>query len=117
MIEHVSLAWSFRITALICGVFNPAAVALIRNRNNVIKPPSLGFDTMLLRRYDVLIFLAWGFFSMLGCMTMIYSLPDFAISIGLESNKAATLSAYLNLGIAGGRTFLRGLVIGRGGLR
>ncbi len=53
MIDHISLPWSFRITALICGVMNLLAIAVIRNRNSSIKPPQLGFDTKLLLRYDV----------------------------------------------------------------
>jgi MFS family permease len=40
---------------------------------------------------------------MLGYMTLLYSLPNFADSIGLNGSQAAAISAYLNLGIALGR--------------
>lgn len=103
MIDNLSLAWAFRITAIICGVMNLLAVALIRNRNQTIKPPQLGFDTKLLVRYDVLLLLGWGFLSMLGHITLLYSLPDFSASIRLSKTQAAAISAYLNLGIAIGR--------------
>jgi MFS family permease len=103
MIDNISLAWAFRITAIICGTMNLAAVALIRNRNAAIKPPQIGFDTKLLVRYDVFLLLAWGFLSMLGYITLLYSLPDFSGSIGLDKTQAAAISAYLNLGIAIGR--------------
>jgi nitrate/nitrite transporter NarK len=103
MIDSLSLAWSFRITAIICGVMNLLAVAFIRNRNAEIKPPQLGFDTKLLRRYNVFLLLAWGFLSMLGYITLLYSLPDFSGSIGLSKTQAAAISAYLNLGTAIGR--------------
>jgi len=103
MIDNISLAWSFRITAAICGVMNLLATALIRNRNAAIKPPQLGFDTKLIRRYDVLLVLAWGFTSMLGYITLLYSLPAFSRTIGLSKTQGAAISAYLNLGTAVGR--------------
>jgi MFS family permease len=103
MIDNISTAWAFRITAAIAGVMNLLAVALIRNRNAIVRPPQLGFDTKLLARYDVLLMLSWGFISMLGYMTLLYSIPNFATSIGLSTSQAAATSAYLNLGIAVGR--------------
>ena len=106
MIDHISLAWSFRITAAICGIMNLSAVALIRNRNAAIRPPQLGFDTKLLFRYDVFLLLAWGFLSMLGYITLLYSLPDFSKTIGLSKTQAAAISAYLNLGTAIGRPMI-----------
>ena len=103
MIENVSLAWSLRITGIIAGVMNLIAALIIRNRNKAIKPPQLAFDTMLLRRYDVLLLLCWSSISMLGYITILYSLSDFARSIGLSASKAAAVSAFLNLGTAIGR--------------
>jgi MFS family permease len=108
-IDHLSLPWAFRITALVCGVMNLVAVALIRNRNATIKPPLLGFDTKLLVRYDVLLFLGWGFLNMVGYITILYSLSNFARDIGLDASQAAAISAFLNLGIAVGRPII-GLV-------
>ncbi len=39
---------------------------------------------------------------MLGYMTLLYSLSDFSITIGLSKTQAAAISAYLNLGTAVG---------------
>ena len=103
IIHKVSLGWSFRITAFICAAMNLLAAALIRNRNAQIKPPQLGFDTKLLLRYDVFLFLAWGFISMFGYITLLYSLSDFASSLGLSKTEAGNISAFLNLGTAIGR--------------
>ncbi|KAG4443061.1 hypothetical protein IFR05_001457 [Cadophora sp. M221] len=47
IIDDLSLAWAFRITAIVSGVMNLLAVALIRNINSSVKPPQLGFDTKL----------------------------------------------------------------------
>jgi MFS family permease len=106
LISHISLAWSLRITAIITASMNLLATLLIRNRNEVIRPPQLGLDRQLLRRYDVLLLLSWGFISMLGYMTLLYSLSDFAISIDIDYTKAASVVAFLNLGTAVGRPLI-----------
>ena len=106
LISHISLAWSLRITAVITASMNLLATLLIRNRNEVIRPPQLGLDRQLLRRYDVLLLLSWGFISMLGYMTLLYSLSDFAISIDIDYTKAASVVAFLNLGTAVGRPLI-----------
>ena len=103
MIRNISLAWSLRITAVITGVMNLTATMLIRNRNSAIRPPQSGFDTKLLRRPDVLLLLFWAFSSMLGYITLLYSLSDFGRSVGLTKSQAASITAYLNLGTAIGR--------------
>jgi MFS family permease len=76
---------------------------LLKNRNDVVKPTQKGFDTKLLRRVDILLLLSWAFISMFGYIVLLYSLPDFAHSIGLSSGQAATINAILNLGTAIGR--------------
>lgn len=43
---------------------------------------------------------------MLGYITLLYSLPNFADSIGLSNQQAAAISAYLNLGTACGRPII-----------
>jgi MFS family permease len=106
MIDNISLAWAFRITAAIVGSMNLTAVALIRNRNRTVLPTQRGFDTKILFRYDVFLFLAWGFASMLSYIAVLYSLPDFALSINLSTSRAAAISAFLNLGTAVGRPII-----------
>lgn len=106
MIENISLAWSLRITGIVVGIMNLIAALTIRNRNKAIKPPQRGFDMKLLRRYDVLLLLAWAFISMLGYITLLYSLSDFARSIGLDANQAGAITAFLNLGTAVGRPMI-----------
>ena len=105
MIRTISLAWSLRIIGILTIATNFTATALIRDRNHIINPVQASFDTKLLRRYDVLLLLLWGFVSMLGYITLIYSLSDFALSIGLSRSQATQVTAYLNLGTAVGRPF------------
>lgn len=106
MVKHISLAWSYRIIAVVTGTMNLTATLLIRNRNAIIRPPQLGFDTKLLRRPDVLLLLFWGCTSMLGYITLLYSLPDFATSIGLTKAQAASVAAFMNIGTAVGRPLI-----------
>lgn len=103
MIDNISLGWAFRITAFITLVMNTLAIALTRDRHSSIRPPLLGFDRKLLFRYDVFLLLGWAFVSMLGYITILYSMSDFSTSIGLSKQNAAAISAFLNLGTAIGR--------------
>ena len=103
MIKHISLGWSLRITGIITFVVNLTAALLLHDRNHIIKPLQLGFDTTLLRQYKVQLLLAWAFISMLGYITLLYSLADFAISIKLTQTHATEIVAFLNLGTAVGR--------------
>ena len=106
MINNISLAWSLRITGIVCGIMNLTAAVIIRNRNEIVNPPQRAFDTKLLFRYDVALLLAWAVISMLGYITILFSLSDFARSIGLSDTEAAAISAFLNLGTAMGRPFI-----------
>jgi MFS family permease len=103
MIQHISIAWSLRITGIIAFIAVLAAITIIRDRNNVIQPPQLAFDMRLLRRLDVLLLLAWAFTSMLGYVVLLFSLSDFALSIGFSRAQATDLIGFLNLGTAIGR--------------
>ena len=50
--------------------------------------------------------LLWAFTSMLGYITLLYSLPDFALSIRLSRSQSIDLVTFLNLGTALGRPFI-----------
>lgn len=106
MIQHISIAWSLRITGIIAFVAILAAIAVVRDRNHIIKPPQLAFDIKLLKRLDVLLLLAWAFTSMLGYVVLLFSLSDFALSIGFSRMQATDLIGFLNLGTAIGRPFI-----------
>lgn len=48
----------------------------------------------------------WAFISMLGYITLLYSLSDFALSIGLSRAQATDALTILNLGTAVGRPLI-----------
>lgn len=104
MIRKLSLAWSLRITGIICLVANLVGTALIRDRNAHVKPPQLGFAIHLLKRYDCLLLLAWAFTNVLGYIVILYSVSSYAVQIaGLTQAQAGILTAVLNLGTGVGR--------------
>ncbi|RDL40574.1 uncharacterized protein BP5553_00553 [Venustampulla echinocandica] len=99
-ISNISLAWALRITGIVSGVMNLLATIVIRSRNNIIQPKQHPFDIALLRRYEVILVLGWAFVSMLGYIILLFSMSDFAYSIGLDDSQAANATALLNLGAA-----------------
>lgn len=105
-IQHLDIAWALRITGIIAFAANAAAIMVIRDRNGAVRPSQLGFDTQLLRRYDVILLLAWVFVSMLGYIVVLFSLPDFALSIGLTRAQATNVIGLLNVGVAVGRPII-----------
>lgn len=113
-IAEVSLPGLLQMTGLVSGFMNVSAMAAIRSRNRVVQPKQHLFDRVLLRRYDVMVVLAWAFVSMLGYIVLLLSMSDFARPIGLGSFQAANVTAFLNLGTALGRPFI-GVVTDRFG--
>ena len=103
MIEDISLEWSLRITGVIAFSMLVIAIALTRDRNHIIKPEQHPFDVALLFRYDIWLLLLWAFFSILGQITLLYSLPDFSLSIHLSLSQSTEMITFLTLGTAVGR--------------
>ncbi|KAF1822651.1 MFS general substrate transporter [Dissoconium aciculare CBS 342.82] len=103
IIDAFGLQWALCATGLITFFLLVIATSLLRDRNKYIRPPQLAFDTSLLTRYDVQLLLAWSFVSMLGYITLLFSLSDFALSIGCSPQRATNIIGFLNIGTAIGR--------------
>ena len=106
VIDNISLRWSLRLTAIVSCSILLVAVSLIRDRNDIILPTQRGFDLQLLGRWQVILLLMWSFLIIWGYMILLFSLPDYARSVGLSDHEAATLNAMLNLGTAVGRPLI-----------
>ncbi|KAJ4982601.1 major facilitator superfamily transporter [Stagonosporopsis vannaccii] len=106
IIQRLGIGWALRITGLIAFTANLAAITTIRDRNHVIHPSQLGFDYKLLRQHEVVLLLAWAFISMLGYIVLLFSLSDFALSIGLTGAQATDLIGLLHVGTAVGRPII-----------
>ncbi|KAF7548462.1 hypothetical protein G7Z17_g7028 [Cylindrodendrum hubeiense] len=106
MIKNLGVAWAFRILGIIVFVVNTICVLLVKDRNKIIGSRQAPFDIALFKRVEYLLLLGYGWFSMLGYIVLIFSLANYANAVGLDSSKAALVSAIFNLGQAFGRPFI-----------
>jgi MFS family permease len=103
MIKNISLAWAFRILALVACAVNLVAAMLMKDRNKQIGSSMLSFDYRLFKKVEFLGLLAFGFLSMLGYVVLLFSLPNYAKTVGLTASQGSIIGAVLNLGQALGR--------------
>jgi MFS family permease len=103
MIKSIGLSWAFRIIAIIAFVVNTTCALVIKDRNKQIGSSQLSFDYTLFRKPQFLGFLSFGFLSMLAYVVLLFSLPNYARTIGLTSKQGSIVGAVLNLGQAMGR--------------
>ncbi|KAL9083960.1 MAG: hypothetical protein Q9165_008303 [Trypethelium subeluteriae] len=104
MIERISLGWAFRILGIVAFTVNTICSFLMRDRLKSIGSSQRAFDYTMLKHFNFLLVLMWGFFSMLGYIVLLFSLPSFATtSVGLTQQQGAIIGALLNLGQAIGR--------------
>lgn len=106
MIKRLGLAWSFRVLGILVVVVNTICTLLVRDRNKIIGSRQAPFDISLFKRPEYLLLLAYGWFSMLGYIVLIFSLANYANEVGLDASQAALVSALFNLGQALGRPFI-----------
>ncbi|KAL5336389.1 major facilitator superfamily domain-containing protein [Aspergillus crustosus] len=109
MINKFGFRWAFRILGIITFTVNLSCGMLIRERRpaqpalSLKKRRFLGLNPSLLREPTFLLFITWGFFSIIGYIALLFSLASYAQSIGLSSSTGSLASALLNLGQALGR--------------
>lgn len=72
MIEHIGIGWTLRILGIIAFVVTFVCAILLKDRNKVIGATQLAFDYTLFGRLEFLLFLGWGFFSMLGYVVLLF---------------------------------------------
>ncbi|KAK7549721.1 major facilitator superfamily domain-containing protein [Phyllosticta citricarpa] len=104
MIERIGLGWAFRVLGICAFSVNTVCAMLIKDRNKHIGSSQLAFDYRLFKRPEFLLLLAFGIFSMLGYIVLLFSLPNYATSIGLSAHQGSVVGAVLNLGQALGRS-------------
>lgn len=106
MIHSLGVGWAFRILGILAFTVNTICALLIKDRNKAIGSSQLAFDYTLFARPEYLLLLGWGFFSMLGYIVLLFSLPSYATSIGLSPNQGSIVGGLLNLGQGLGRPFV-----------
>lgn len=103
MIQNIGLAWTFRVLGIIAFVVNTICTILIKDRNKIIGTTQLAFDITLFKRAEYLLLMGYGWFSMFGYVALVFSLANYANTIGLDASQAALISAFFNLGQVFGR--------------
>ncbi|KAH9865393.1 hypothetical protein J1614_008976 [Plenodomus biglobosus] len=103
MIKNIGLPWTFRILAILAFVVNTGCALLIKDRNEQIGSSQLSCDYRLFKRMEFLGLMIFGILSMLGYVVLLFSLPNYARTIGLTAQQGSTVGAILNLGQAIGR--------------
>jgi len=98
MIQTLGLNWAFRMLAFAVNIL---CTVLIRDRNKALGVVQLAFDVKLFKRKEFLLLQLWGFFSMLGYIVLLFSLPNYATSIGLSPKQGSIIGALLNVGQGG----------------
>jgi hypothetical protein len=97
MIASLGLNWAFRILSIIAFTINSSCIFLIHDRNTAIGINQGAFHITLFRRCKFQVLIGFGILTMLGYFTLIFSLADYAMSIGLNFPKALSLLPYSTL--------------------
>ncbi len=103
MIQSLDVGWAFRILGIVAFTVNLVCALLLKDRNKAIGSSQLAFDYRLFAGFEYWLLLGWGFFSMLGYIALLFSLPSYATSIGLSPKQGSIVGALLNLGQGLGR--------------
>ncbi|KAI9732478.1 MAG: hypothetical protein M1818_007516 [Claussenomyces sp. TS43310] len=106
MIQSIGLGWAFRILAILSFSVNSICTILIRDRNEAVGARQVPLDRKLFQRVEYWLLLGWGTFSILGYIILLFSLPDYASSIGLNASQGSIVGAMLNLGQGIGRPLI-----------
>ncbi|PWY65703.1 MFS transporter [Aspergillus heteromorphus CBS 117.55] len=106
MIERLGLAWTFRTIAIVSLAANLVSAAFLRDRNKATESRHTPFNLPLLRHFEFILLLGWAIFSTFGFVAVNFSLPNFAISIGLSAHQSSVVGALHNLGQGIGRPLI-----------
>ena len=106
VIDKNGLPWAFRVLGICTFAVNLTASNLIRDRNKQTGSRHKSFDMSLLRKPEFLLLQGWSWFSMFGYTILLFSLPSYGRSIGLNAQQSSILGAILNLGQMLGRPFI-----------
>ncbi|KXL43191.1 hypothetical protein M433DRAFT_150314 [Acidomyces richmondensis BFW] len=102
-VEFIGVQWTYRVLAVCTAVVNGVCALLLKDRNSTVRPRKQAFDIREFGRVEICLIIAWGFFTELGYIVLLYSLPNYAISVGLSPAQGSMVGAILNLGLAVGR--------------
>ncbi|KAK3400238.1 major facilitator superfamily domain-containing protein [Sordaria brevicollis] len=113
LLHVTSLEWTWRILALVSVACNIICAFLCRERPITFSTAGVSkrrsFNIRDFGRTQVLLILLWGFITEFGYITLWYSLPSYATSIGLTPSQGSIVNALLSLGVGVGRPLVGAL--------
>ncbi|KAK2024770.1 major facilitator superfamily transporter [Colletotrichum zoysiae] len=114
MIHNIGLPWAFRILAILSFVVNGACCLMIKDRNKVLGSVHIAFHKDIFKRIEFWLFVSWGFFGLFGYVISVFSIADYAQTVGFTASQGSIVSAMFNLSQGIGRPVI-GLVSDRFG--
>ncbi|GJC91114.1 putative transporter MCH2 [Colletotrichum liriopes] len=114
MIRNIGLPWAFRILAILSFVVNGACCLMIKDRNKALGSVHIAFHKDIFKRIEFWLFVSWGFFGLFGYVISVFSLADYAQTVGFSASQGSIVSAMFNLSQGIGRPII-GLVSDRFG--
>jgi MFS family permease len=105
-VESLGIQWTYRVLSICSLLCNVACSLVLKDRNKQVKPSLRSFDHKELSRVEVILVIGWGFLTELGYIVLLYSLPHYALSIGLTARQGSIVGAMLSLGLGVGRPFI-----------
>ena len=106
MIQNISLGWAFRITAIVILAVNSIVIIVLKDRIKIISARYKSFDISLLRNIGFLCVIGWGFLMLFGYVSVMFSLSDFAVSIGLSQQQGSVITGMFSAGVMIGRPIM-----------
>lgn len=106
MIQNISLAWAFRISAILMFAVNSIVILVLRDRIKIISAKYRSFDIRLLKNYGFVAVILWGFIMLFGYVSVMYSLSDYAVSVGLTQQQGSVVTGMFSAGIMIGRPLM-----------
>lgn len=96
MITRLGLPWAFRVLAILAFVVNGACSLTLRDRNKAVGAVHVPFHKDLFRRFEFWLFVGWGFFGLLSYVIVVFSLTDYAQSVGFTASQGSLAAAMFN---------------------
>ncbi|KAL5044229.1 hypothetical protein BDW71DRAFT_215784 [Aspergillus fruticulosus] len=107
MMDRWGPSWTYRTLAIVQIVVSSCCVLVLRDNDGANSRSAnremRAINFRVGRRYEVCLFLAWSFFSVMGFMVIWFSLSTYSRSIGLTAEQGSIVTAVMNIGQIVGR--------------
>lgn len=103
LIQQIGVTWTYRILAFCSLLMITVGALLLRERKPRERRKTRAFNPRHFGRIEILLVVFWGLVTDMGYIALLFSLPTYATSIGLNPTQGSVIQAVLNVGLAVGR--------------